>query len=222
MPDEQRKQRAAKVFQRLRKEYPDARTLLDHRNAWELLMATILAAQCTDAAVNVVTKVLFKEFTRAKTLANARPAEIETIVKATGFFRQKTRSIIGASAAIMERFAGKVPGTMEELTSLPGVGRKTANVVLGEYFKSGGIIVDTHVKRVSGRIGLTRQTDPEKIEADLSELISPKDRTIFSHTIGFHGRRVCVAPKPKCPECVITELCDYYRNVQSKKAGSAK
>jgi len=193
----------------LKREYPDARCMLDHRDAYELLTATILAAQCTDARVNEVTPVLFKRYPTSKALAKVKPETLEELIRPTGFFRQKTRSLLSCAKDIVEKFAGEVPGTMEELTSLRGVGRKTANVVLGECFGAPGIVVDTHLKRVTNRIGLTAQSDADKIEFELNDLIARKDRTLFSHVITFHGRAVCAARKPRCGECVIRELCDY-------------
>lgn len=209
MSAESLQDRARQILQLLQKQYPDARCMLDHRNAYELLMATILAAQCTDAKVNEVTPTLFAEYPDARALACANEATLEKLVRPTGFFRQKSKSLLSCAKEIIERFDGKVPDCMEELTSLRGVGRKTANVVLGECYGCPGIIVDTHFKRVTNLIGLTRQSDPDKIELELNELVPRKDRTIFSHVITFHGRAVCIARKPKCPQCVIRALCDY-------------
>lgn len=219
MSDADRCQRARRVRTLLKKAYPDARTMLDHRNAYELLIATILAAQCTDAKVNEVTRTLFREYPDPESLAKAKGADVEKTVKPTGFFRQKTKSILGTASGIVERFGGKVPDNMEDLTSLPGVGRKTANIVLGECFGKPGIVVDTHLKRVTARIGLAHEKDPDKIEAELDDVIAEKDRTVFSHVVTFHGRRICVAAKPRCPECVVRPLCDYFANVfRSAKA----
>jgi len=184
--------------------------MLHHRNAYELLVATILAAQCTDQKVNEVTTGLFGKYRTPADLAAADPSVLEQEVKPTGFFRQKAKSIRNCCAIIIRDHGGKVPGTMEELVELPGVGRKTANVVLGECFDKPGIIVDTHFRRVTARLGLTRNEDPDKIEADLDELIPLKDRTLFSHVITFHGRRICAARKPRCAECAVNSLCDYY------------
>ncbi|HUW59058.1 MAG TPA: endonuclease III [Planctomycetota bacterium] len=212
------KTRARKIFGILRQTHPDARVMLNHRNAYELLVATILAAQCTDERVNEVTDGLFRKYPTPEALAKAKPATLEKEVRPTGFFRQKAKSITSCSRVIVERHGGKVPGTMDELVALPGVGRKTANVVLGEYYDTPGIIVDTHVKRVTTRLGLTGNSDPDRIEADLDRLIPRRDRTVFSHVIGFHGRRICAARKPECDECPVSRLCDYYRQLTGKDA----
>jgi endonuclease-3 len=204
------KERARKIMNVLKKVYPDARCMLHHQNAYELLVATILAAQCTDQKVNEVTASLFKKYRTPADLAAADLSLLEKEVKPTGFFRQKARSIRNCCTVIIREHGGKVPGTMEELVKFPGVGRKTANVVLGECFDKPGIIVDTHFRRVTARLGLTGNDDPDKIEADLDELIALKDRTLFSHVITFHGRRICVARKPRCEECPVNSLCDYY------------
>jgi len=211
------RERARKIMNVLKKAYPDARCMLHHRNAYELLVATILAAQCTDQKVNEVTASLFKKYRTPADLAAAETSVLEKEVKSTGFFRQKTKSIRNCCAIIIRDYDGKVPGTMEEMLKLPGVGRKTANVVLGECFGKPGIIVDTHFRRVTARLGLTRNEDPDKIEADLDELIPLKDRTLFSHVITFHGRRICVARKPRCEECPVNSLCDYYTTQGSQR-----
>jgi len=203
------KARAKKVFAILRRTYPDARCMLDHRNAYELLVATILAAQCTDKKVNEVTRTLFEKYPTPAKLARAKLSTLEKEIRSTGFFRQKSRSIVNAAKAIGEEHGGSVPDTMAAMTKLPGVGRKTANVVLGECFAQPGIIVDTHFKRVTTLLRLTKNTDPDKIEADLDALIPRKDRTVFSHVITFHGRTLCIARRPKCAECPVNKLCDY-------------
>jgi endonuclease III len=196
------------VIRRLKKAYPDAKTELDFTNAWQLLVATILSAQSTDKTVNLVTPGLFARFATPAALADANPDEVETIIKSTGFFRNKTKSIVGAAKAITERFRGEVPSTMEELVGLPGVGRKTANVVLGNAFhKECGIVVDTHVTRLSKRLGLTANTDAVKIELDLLPVVPKNDWTLFSHLLIFHGRRVCFARKPDCAGCVLADIC---------------
>jgi endonuclease-3 len=196
------------VLRRLRRAYPDAKTALDHRGPFQLLAATILSAQTTDVRVNKVTPVLFAKYPTPEALAEADPADVEQIIKSTGYFRSKTRSLIGMAKALVERFGGKVPDTMEELLTLPGVGRKTANVVLGNAFgKNVGIVVDTHVARLSQRLKLTRQTDPVKIEQDLMLLIPKRDWALFSHLLIFHGRQVCIARKPLCDECVLNDIC---------------
>ena len=212
------KERARKIMNVLKETYPDARCMLNHRSACELLVATILAAQCTDQKVNEVTAGLFRKYRAPGELATAGLDVLEKEIKPTGFFRQKAKSIRNSCLAIMKDYGGKVPDTMEELVKLPGVGRKTANVVLGECFGKPGIIVDTHFRRVTGRLGLTRNEDPDKIEADLDELIAPADRTLFSHVITFHGRRICVARKPRCGECAVSSLCDYYAAQPSPKS----
>jgi len=188
--------------------YPDSRCSLDHRNAFELLVATVLSAQCTDARVNMVTPVLFERFPTPAALADAPPEEVEEIIRPTGFFRSKTKSIIGLAQELTARFGGEVPRSLEQLTSLPGVGRKTANVVLGVAFgQAEGVVVDTHVKRIAYRLGLTRQTDPELVEADLIALLPEEERVVFTHRMIDHGRAICVARRPKCGECRLNDLC---------------
>jgi endonuclease III len=200
--------RAAMTLQRLKQTYPDAACALHHRDAYELLCATILSAQCTDARVNLVTPVLFARYPDAAALAQARQPELEEIIKSTGFFRNKSRSLIGMAQALVADHGGVVPRTMEQLRALPGVGRKTANVVLGNaYGVNEGITVDTHVTRVSRRLGLTRHDDPVKIEQDLMELIPREDWALISHLLIFHGRQVCVARRPRCWECVLSDFC---------------
>ncbi len=201
-------ERAKILLKRLRREYPDAHTELAHQGAFQLLVATILSAQTTDVGVNRVTPVLFTRYPTAAALAAADPPELERIIKSTGFFRSKARSLIGMASALVDRFQGAVPETMEALVTLPGVGRKTANVVLGNAFGVNvGIVVDTHVARLSQRLGLTRQTDAARIEQDLMPLIPRRDWTLFAHLLIFHGRRVCVARKPRCDACVLNDVC---------------
>jgi endonuclease-3 len=202
------KVRSPAILDRLKHAYPDARCALDHRNAFELLVATILSAQTTDVRVNLVTPKLFSRYPNAAALARARQADVEAIIKSTGFFRNKARSIIGMAQAVVANHGGKVPGTMDELLTLPGVGRKTANVVLGNAFGlNEGVVVDTHVARLSKLLGLTRQTDPVKIEQALMKLFPRDDWALLSHLLIFHGRRVCIARRPKCGECVLADLC---------------
>ncbi|MEP6698135.1 MAG: endonuclease III [Verrucomicrobiota bacterium] len=190
------------------KVYPNAHCELDFKNPLELLIATILSAQCTDKRVNVVTPTLFAKFRTAADYAKASPVALEKIIRSTGFFRNKTKSIRAAAAAITSQHGGRVPDTMEKLHALPGVGRKTANVVLGNAFgKDEGIVVDTHVSRVSQRLRLTRQTAPEKIEADLMRIVPTQHWTIWSHWLIWHGRRRCYARKPDCHRCEIFRLC---------------
>lgn len=203
-----KQERAQDIVVRLKQMYPKAKCSLDFTNAFELLIATMLSAQSTDARVNIVTKSLFRKYPDPAAFANASQVEMERDVKQTGFFRNKAKAVIAASKAIMERHGGDVPPSMDELTALPGVGRKTANVVLANAFKKpAGIVVDTHVARVSARLGLTSNSDPVKIEDDLMKLIPPKEWTAFSHRLIHHGRAVCIARKPKCAECGLNELC---------------
>ena len=201
-------ERMPELLARLKGLYPDAHCELDHRNAFELLCATILSAQCTDARVNLVTPALFAKYPDAPALARARPAAVEAIIRPTGFFRNKTKSLIGMAQAVVADHAGRIPSSMEELRTLPGVGRKTANVILGNaYGINEGVTVDTHVGRVSRRLGLTKHDDPEKVEQDLMKLIPRDDWALFSHLLIFHGRRICVARKPKCGECALAGMC---------------
>jgi endonuclease-3 len=188
--------------------YPDAHTELNFKTPLELLIATILSAQCTDKRVNLVTPALFKKYRTAKDYAAAPNRELENAIKSTGFFRSKTKSIKGATSAIVEKFGGRVPDKMEALRELPGVGRKTANVVLGNAFgKNEGVVVDTHVMRLSQRLGLTKQKEPEKIERDLMELVPQQYWAIWSHWLIWHGRRRCYARKPDCANCEVFKLC---------------
>ena len=200
--------RLADLLDRLAKAQPGAECALNHRNPWELLVATILSAQCTDKRVNLVTPDLFKAFPTPKTMAQASLPELEELVRTTGFFRNKAKSIQGAAKAITERFGGKVPRTLAELITVPGAARKTANVVLGvAYGLAEGVVVDTHVQRISRRLGLTRHTEPKKIEQDLMRIV-PRERWIaFSHELILHGRAVCIARKPRCLDCPLETTC---------------
>jgi endonuclease-3 len=199
---------APEILSRLKELYPDARCALEYRNAYELLCATILSAQCTDVRVNMVTPTLFSRYPTPFELARAAPAEVEEIIKSTGFFRNKTKSLIGMAQAVVADHNGEIPQTMEELRRLPGVGRKTANVVLGNAFNiNEGVTVDTHVARLSGLLGLTREQDPVKIEQDLMKLFPQADWGLLSHLLIFHGRQVCIARRPRCGECVLASLC---------------
>jgi len=204
----ERRARVLKIIARLEKAYPDATCALRHKSALELLVATILSAQSTDARVNLVTPALFAKYRAAQDYAGTDPKVLEQEIHSTGFFRNKTKSIIGMAQALIERHGGTVPDTMEQLVRLPGVGRKTANVVLGTWFgKNEGIVVDTHVQRIATLLALTKENDPVKIERDLMTLV-PRDKwTWFSHTLIRHGRRVCIARRPKCEICVINRLC---------------
>jgi endonuclease-3 len=199
---------ALEVLSRLKREYPDARTELDYETPLQLAVATILSAQCTDKRVNMVTPLLFRTFPTAQALADAPPEKLEEIIRSTGFFRNKTKSLIGLGKALVERHNGEVPDSMDTLVKLPGIGRKTANVILGNAFgKNEGVVVDTHVARLSHRLGLTKETDPVKIEQDLIPLFPRKDWALLSHLLIFHGRRVCVARAPKCEICVLNDIC---------------
>ena len=195
-------------IRRLEQTYPDARCSLDHRNPYELLVATILSAQCTDARVNIVTPDLFARFPDPAALAEGEQEDIENRIKSTGFFRNKTKSLLGMARAVVDKHRGEIPRTMDELTHLPGVGRKTANVVLGNAFGlDEGVVVDTHVTRVSFRLGLTRETDAGKIEQDLMKVVPRPKWTLFSHLLIFHGRSICVARRPLCEKCPLWDLC---------------
>ena len=204
----QTRRRAHRILARLKAEYPDAHCALDHRTPYELLAATILSAQCTDVRVNMVTPALFAKYPTARDLAAARPEDVEDLIRSTGFFRNKTKSLIGMATAVAEHHGGEVPRDMDQLRVLPGVGRKTANVVLGNAFgQNDGVVVDTHVTRLSGLLELTRQKDPEKIERDLMVLIPREDWTRVSHLLIYHGRQVCIARRPQCQGCVLAKLC---------------
>jgi endonuclease-3 len=199
---------AREVVRRLKKEYPEVTCALNHSNALELLIATILSAQCTDARVNIVTADLFRKYQSAEDFANAPLAELERDIHSTGFYRQKAKSIQGAARMIVENFGGQVPETLEELTTLPGAARKTANVVLGVAFgKASGVVVDTHVSRLSQRLGLTKEKTPERIEADLMRILPRREWIDFSHRLIAHGRQVCEARRPRCSVCVLATIC---------------
>jgi endonuclease-3 len=199
---------AKEIYDRLAAHYPDAHCALDYTTPFQLLVATILSAQCTDKRVNMVTPALFKKYKTPAAMAAANPEELEELIKTTGFFRNKTKSLLGMSAAVAEKHKGKVPEEMDALVALPGVGRKTANVVLGNAFdKNEGVVVDTHVGRVSGRLGLTKQTDPVKAEQDLVKLFPRERWTMLSHLFIEHGRQICEARRPKCEECFLNDLC---------------
>ncbi len=204
--------RLQKIIPILKDEYPDAGPRLNFTNPLELLVAGILAAQCTDEKVNAVTKDLFKKYKSAHDYAQADINELMDEIYSTGTFRKKAERIIECCKTIDTMYDGKVPDNMEQLSSLPGVGRKTANMVLANYFGQPGIIMDTHVIRLSNRIGLSDKKYPDKIEHDLMQIVPQKDWTIFSHLLAFHGRKICVARKPKCEECKINAFCDYYLN----------
>lgn len=202
-----RRARARKIDARLADAYPDAWCALRHENAWQLLVATILSAQCTDERVNMVTPKLFARYPTPKALAAADPEELETLIHSTGFFRQKAKSLLGVAAATAEEYGGELPRDLDVLVTLPGIGRKTANVVLGTAYGVPSIVVDTHVRRVANRLDLTREDDPTKIEMDLRALLPPASWTHFTHRLIHHGRRVCHARKPRCEECPLAPLC---------------
>lgn len=200
--------RVRAILKKLDEAYPDATCALTHRNAFQLLVATILSAQCTDERVNQVTPALFQKYPGPSDLAYANPAELQQEIRSTGFFRNKAKSIMGASKKIVESFHGEVPKTMEEILTLPGVARKTGNVVLGTAFGiASGIVVDTHVQRLAGRLDLTKNTDPKKIEQDLMRVIPQEKWILFAHQLIWHGRRVCQARKPRCIECNLVHIC---------------
>jgi endonuclease III len=203
-----RRERAAEIVRRLHTEYPGARCSLDHSNAYELLTATILSAQCTDERVNMVTPALFRRYPAPAQLAAAPQEDVEELIRSTGFFRNKARSLLGMAAAVVDRHAGEVPPRMTDLVALPGVGRKTANVVLGNAFGiSEGVVVDTHVRRLSNRLRLSVQDDPVKIEQDLMKVVDRAEWTDMSHLFIDHGRAVCRAPSPRCEACVLADIC---------------
>ena len=202
-------ERVTAILHELRKAYPGVVCALNHKNAWELTVATILSAQCTDVRVNLVTPALFKAFPTPKAMTAASLPELEELIRTTGFFRNKAKSIQGAARMVVEEYGNKLPETMEKLLRLPGVARKTANVVLGSWFRIAvGVVVDTHVLRISRRLELTKNTTPEKVEQDLMKLL-PEDRWIdFSHELIHHGRQVCIARKPRCIDCTLETLCN--------------
>ncbi|HTY84948.1 MAG TPA: endonuclease III [Silvibacterium sp.] len=213
-------ERIAEILRRLEAAYPNAECALHHRNAWELLVATILSAQCTDARVNMVTPELFRKFPTPQAMAEASLPAIEEEIRSTGFYHNKAKSISGAAKKISGEFGGQVPRTMAELLTVPGAARKTANVVLGVAYKvAEGIVVDTHVLRISNRLGLTKQADPKKVEQDLMKII-PKDHWIqFSHELIHHGRQVCIARKPRCVDCALETLCNAKDKTWSSHGG---
>lgn len=210
MPEsfDSKRRRARNIARRLRTAYPDAVCALHHQDAFQLIVATILSAQCTDERVNMVTPRLFQRYPTAHELAAARPADVERIIQSTGFFRSKTKSLLGMARGLVEQHGGDVPRSLEELVKLPGVGRKTANVVLGTAFGiPSGIVVDTHVSRITRLLGLTSATAPDKIEQDLMRLLPKSEWINFSHRLIHHGRRICIARRPKCHECPLLPLC---------------
>jgi endonuclease-3 len=203
------KQRVLKILEQFEKMYPEADCSLEYRDPLQLMIATQLAAQCTDARVNIVTKDLYQKYRTVEDFANADLKELEQDIKSTGFYHNKAKNIIGACQMLIRDFGGKVPSNMEDLLKLPGVGRKTANLVLNDCFGVPGVVVDTHAKRLSNRIGLTENQDPEKIEYDLMKVVPVESWGRFCHQLVFHGRAVCNARKPACEECGIREYCKY-------------
>ena len=205
---EARKRRVSTLLRRLNKDYPNVECALHHTSAWQLLVATILSAQCTDVRVNLVTPGLFEKLPTIVDMANVPQDVLEQEIRSTGFYRNKAKSLIGAARMIMTRYGGKVPDKMDDLLQLPGVARKTANVVLGTWFgKATGVVVDTHVQRISRRLDFTQQKDPKKIEQDLMKLVPRKRWILYSHQIIHNGRQVCVARKPRCLQCSLEDLC---------------
>jgi endonuclease-3 len=205
--------RAQRLVNALLAAHPDAHCELRHRSAYQLLVATILSAQCTDKMVNSVTPELFARYAGVEQLATADASKLEALIRPTGFYRSKARSLLGMARAVVERHRGRIPRSMEELVRLPGVGRKTANVILGNAFGVPGIVVDTHVGRIARRLGLTSQEDPEKVERDLMELVPQRHWTQLSHALIFHGRRICGARKPRCLECPVSGDCRYFKTL---------
>ncbi|MFY9643723.1 MAG: endonuclease III [Terriglobales bacterium] len=201
-------ERVRQIIAGLDEMYPNATCALTHRNAWELVVATILSAQCTDVRVNMVTPVLFEKYPTVEDFAALKPEQLEPDIRSTGFFRNKSKSVVGAARTVVADFGGEVPQTMDELLTLPGVARKTANVVLGTWFKKNeGVVVDTHVARISRRLELTKQEDPGKIEEDLMRILPRERWTDFSHEVIWHGRKICIARNPKCADCGLEKLC---------------
>ncbi len=211
-----RKERALRIVEKLARAYPDAKCTLRHETPFELLIATILSAQCTDQRVNQVTADLFPKLGTPADMADAEPEQLEELVKSTGFYREKTKSIQSASRDIVEKFGGEVPRTLDELVTLRGVARKTANVVLGNCFDTPGLTIDTHMKRVNGRLGLTANEDPVKIERDLMELVPQSEWTVYSHRIIDHGRQVCDARRPLCDACALRDDCPHPRSAAKR------
>lgn len=221
MPRESKAARAARLRRLVRgvlAAYPDASCELRHTDAYQLLVATILSAQCTDKMVNAVTPKLFRRYPTPAALAGSRLRDLEPLIRPTGFYRSKARSLRGMAAAVVERHGGEIPRRLEELVRLPGVGRKTANVVLGNAYGIPGVVVDTHVGRIARRLGLTAEEDPVKVENDLMAIVPRRRWTQFSHAMVFHGRRICSARKPRCEECPLERDCDYARSAR-KRAG---
>jgi len=216
-----KKEKVAHIKEYLDATYGDAPCTLDYDDPFQLLVATVLAAQCTDARVNMVTPALFKKFPTVQSFAEADVSDVEELIRSTGFFRNKAKNIVACANVLLERHDGQVPDTMEELVALPGVGRKIANLLLGDVFGKPCIVVDTHCKRITNLLGLTKNTDPTKIEMDLKKIIPPEYGALFCHQIVEHGRAICVARRPKCAECGMNTVCDYYKKGM-KKVGKDK
>ncbi len=216
-----KKEKVLKIKEYLDKTYGDAPCTLDYDDPFQLMVATILAAQCTDARVNLVTPALFKKYPTVKAFAEAEVSDVEGLIRSTGFFRNKAKNIVACANTLLERHSGEVPDTMEELVALPGVGRKIANLMLGDVFGKPCIVVDTHCKRITNLLGLTKNTDPTKIEMDLRKIIPPEYGAQFCHQIVEHGRAICVARRPKCSECGMNTVCDFYKKGM-KKLGKNK
>ena len=216
-----KKEKVSVIKEYLDKTYGDVPCTLDYDDPFQLMVATILAAQCTDARVNLVTPALFKKYPTVEAFAKADIADVEDLIRSTGFFRNKAKNIVACANALLERHGGEVPDTMEELIALPGVGRKIANLMLGDVFGKPCIVVDTHCKRITNLLGLTKNTDPTKIEMDLRKIIPPEYGALFCHQIVEHGRAICIARRPKCPECGMNTVCDYYKKGM-KKLGKNK
>ena len=214
----ERKARIEQILRRLDEAYPNVKCALEHKNAWQLLVATILSAQCTDKRVNLVTPGLFRKYPAIQDFAAVRQVVLEQDIQSTGFYRNKTKSLIGAAKKVLAEFGGRVPETMEEMLTIPGVARKTANVVLGSWYgKATGVVVDTHVQRIAGRLDLTKEKDPGKIERDLMKILPQEKWIEFSHQIIYHGRQVCAARKPLCGKCNLESVC-YSKDKVSIKA----
>lgn len=216
-----KKEKVQKIKEYLDGVYGDAPCTLDYDDPFQLLVATVLAAQCTDARVNMVTPALFKKYPTVEAFAVADVSDVEELIRSTGFFRNKAKNIVACANALIERHNGEVPDTMEELIALPGVGRKIANLLLGDVFGKPCIVVDTHCKRITNLLGLTKNTDPTKIEMDLKKIIPPEYGALFCHQIVEHGRAICIARRPKCDECGMNAVCDYYKKGM-KKVGKDK
>ena len=215
-----RSQRALEIVEALFAAHPDAHCALDYDDPFQLLCATILSAQCTDKMVNTVTPALFARFPSPEDLARADEAELHELIRSTGFYKNKSKSLVGMARAVMERHEGRIPDHLEDLVKLPGVGRKTANVILGNAFGVPGLVVDTHVGRIAARLGLTKESDAVKIERELMPLVPKESWTQFSHAMIFHGRRICDARKPKCDECTLRPMCPYKAASKKRKVES--